>query len=312
MPGCWRYGAEKKTTSCSPCGHRYRGRYDAHTCRARDLSAGGVRIYVQFERWRGHGPKRRGVYVERLDSLAKNPRFTQRFAMHVGALCREMTNATVAQAERLHNSTVKALVRLCMQQQVARAGLPGRGRSGWTISPSGRGTTPASSSTISIAGGPSGSGGKGRTEANRDFFFATLGTQKTARIQFAAMDRWTPFRTSLTRHAPQAHVIFDKFHIVRHLGEALDAICRSEDRRLADRDSAIRCSPTARISLSTSAGPSPSCSRPTSDSTPPTYPKSPWASSETTSPRAGPAPSSRGGHSASRGSGSRPMRSSRQ
>jgi transposase len=94
--------------SCSPCGHRCRGRYDTRTCRARDLSAGGVRIYVQFERWRVHGPRRRGVYVERLDWLAKNPRFTQRFAMHVGALCREMTNATVAQAERLHNSTVRA------------------------------------------------------------------------------------------------------------------------------------------------------------------------------------------------------------
>lgn len=64
------------------------------------------------------------MFVERLDWLAKNPRFTQRFAMHVGALCREMTNSAVAKAERLHASTVKDLDTLYMQQQVARAGRP--------------------------------------------------------------------------------------------------------------------------------------------------------------------------------------------
>ena len=44
--------------------------------------------------------------------------------MHVGALYREMTNTTVAKAERLHDSTVKDLDRIYMQQQVARAALP--------------------------------------------------------------------------------------------------------------------------------------------------------------------------------------------
>jgi len=61
------------------------------------------------------------VFVERLDWLAKNSRFTQRFAMHVGARCREMTNMAVAKAERLHDSTVKDLGTIYMQQQVARA-----------------------------------------------------------------------------------------------------------------------------------------------------------------------------------------------
>ena len=32
-----------------------------------------------------------------MDWLAKNPRYTHRYAMHVGALCREMTNKTVAE-----------------------------------------------------------------------------------------------------------------------------------------------------------------------------------------------------------------------
>lgn len=37
----------------------------------------------------------------------------------------------------------------------------------------------------------------------------------------------------------QARAIFDKFHIVRRLGEALDAVRRSEDRYLAAKDRAF-------------------------------------------------------------------------
>src|SRR6266852_4719538 len=49
----------------------------------------------------------RAVCVERMDWLAKNPRYTARYALHVGALCREMTNQAVAVSERLHHRTVK-------------------------------------------------------------------------------------------------------------------------------------------------------------------------------------------------------------
>ena len=43
-------------------------------------------------------------------------------------------------------------------------------------------------------------------------------------------------RHSLARNAPQARVIFDKFHIMRHLGDALDEVRRREYRRLTAKD----------------------------------------------------------------------------
>ena len=49
------------------------------------------------------------MHVEHLDWLANNPRYTQRFAMQVGKLCRDMPNKAVAEMERLHHSTVKDL-----------------------------------------------------------------------------------------------------------------------------------------------------------------------------------------------------------
>jgi transposase len=179
------------------------------------------------------------VYVERLDWLAKNPRFTQRFVMHVGALCREMTNKAVAERERLHHSTVKDLDKLYMAKQVALAGPPRPRVIGVDEIAIRKGHNYRVVVSDLDRSRPIWVGGQGRTEADLDGFFATLGARKTARIELAAMDMWKPFRNSLKKNAPQARVVFDKFHIMRHLADALDEVRRSEYRRLAGKDRAF-------------------------------------------------------------------------
>jgi transposase len=69
-----------------------------------------------------------------------------------------------------------------------------------------------------------------------DQLYAWLGARKSSRIQLAVMDMWKPFRLATQAHAPQAAILFDKFHVMRPLGEALDAVRKSEYRRLAGRD----------------------------------------------------------------------------
>jgi transposase len=49
------------------------------------------------------------------------------------------------------------------------------------------------------------------------------------------MDMWKPFRNVTTEGAPKAAILFDKFHIMRHLGEALDEVRKSEYARLSGR-----------------------------------------------------------------------------
>ena len=66
------------------------------------------------------------MHVEHLDWLAKNPRYTQRFAIPVGKLCRDMPNKAVAEMGRLHHSTVKDLDKLYMQKQVDLVVFTGR------------------------------------------------------------------------------------------------------------------------------------------------------------------------------------------
>jgi transposase len=79
-------------------------------------------------------------------------------------------------------------------------------------------------------------GGEGRKEVDLDRFFAELGPKKSARIELAVMTMWRAFRNSLRCNAPQARIIFDKFHIMRHLSDTLDEVRRSEYWRLSGKD----------------------------------------------------------------------------
>jgi transposase len=43
------------------------------------------------------------------------------------------------------------------------------------------------------------------------------------------------FRNATNAHAPQAAILFDKFHVIRHLGDALDQVRKSEYARVSGK-----------------------------------------------------------------------------
>src|SRR5229473_888488 len=79
-------------------------------------------------------------------------------------------------------------------------------------------------------------GGTDRSEASMAAFYDWLGPKKSRKIKLAVMDMWKPFRNVTKDKAPQAAILFDKFHIIRHLGEALDKVRKAEYARLSGRD----------------------------------------------------------------------------
>ena len=87
-----------------------------------------------------------------------------------------------------------------------------------------------------IRGRPIWFGGEDRSEQSMALFYDWLGAKKTKGIRLAVMDMWKPFRNVTNERAPQAAILFDKFHIMRHLGKALDEVRKSEYRRLSGRD----------------------------------------------------------------------------
>jgi len=68
-----------------------------------------------------------------------------------------------------------------------------------------------------------------------DMFYEWLGQRKSSKIRLAVMDMWKAFEESARANIPQAAILYDKFHVVKHLGEALDTIRKQEYTRLAGR-----------------------------------------------------------------------------
>ncbi len=73
-----------------------------------------------------------------------------------------------------------------------------------------------------------------RTAESLDAFWPTCTPAQLASIEAVAMDMWEPYVQSVSTHVPQgaAKIVFDKFHIVKHLHEAVDKVRRTEHRLL--------------------------------------------------------------------------------
>lgn len=173
---------------------------------------------------------------ERLDFLADNPRYTKRFAFYVGKRCRSSTIKDIAEELALEWHTVKELEKQYMREQLRRAGTPGPKVIGIDEVSIRKGHTYRIVVSDLVRQRPIWFGGKDRSEASLDEFFTWLGPKKSAGIRLAVMDMWKAFRNSTQRHAPQASILFDKFHILRHLGDALDKVRKAEYARLSGKD----------------------------------------------------------------------------
>ncbi|MBZ0095192.1 MAG: ISL3 family transposase [Sulfuricella sp.] len=214
----------------------YSGWYDRKTRRVRDLSCGDTRVYLDIEIRRVHCRRCGKVKREKLDFLADNPLYTKRFAWFVGRRCRQSTVQDVAKELNLDWHTVKELDKQYMRIQLARAGTPGPKVIGIDEISIRKGHSYRIVVSDLIRGRPIWFGGADRSEASMNQFYEWLGQKKSAGIRLAVMDMWKPFRNATSKSAPQAAILFDKFHVMRHLGEALDQVRRAEYARLEGKE----------------------------------------------------------------------------
>lgn len=170
--------------------------------------------------------------MEKLPFLADSPFYTKRFAFYIGKRCSTSTVKDIADEFYLDRKTVKELEMQYMREKLLHAGKPRPKVIGID--------------EISIRKGhiyrivvsdlekrrPIWFGGEDRSKESMDLFYEWLGPAKTKHIRLAVMDMWKPFEKSTHEKAPQAAILYDKFHVIRHLNEALDKIRKSEYARL--------------------------------------------------------------------------------
>jgi transposase len=194
-----------------------------------------MRIYLDFEVRRVECRSCGKVKRERLEFLADNPFYTKRFAYYVGRRCRSTTIKDIVEELKLDWHAVKELDKQYMAAQLAKAGRPGPKVIGIDeISIKKRHTYRIVVSDL-IRGRPIWFGGPDRSEASMSEFYVWLGANQRRRIRLAVMDMWKPFRNATQDHAPQAAILFDKFHVLRHLGQALDTVRKREYARLTGK-----------------------------------------------------------------------------
>jgi len=177
------------------------------------------------------------VKRETLSLSAKSARFTQRFEDRIGELCREMTIKRVAELNNLSWDQVWRMEKCCMRRVLEHH-------------PPSKQLRAIGIDEVSIRKGhthavvvadldqkrPIWLGGQGRSEQDLALFFDAMGTERCTAIELAVMDMWKPFRKATLKSAPRAHIVYDKFHIMRHLANALDQVRRSEYKRVNEKD----------------------------------------------------------------------------
>ena len=72
----------------------------------------------------------------------------------------------------------------------------------------------------------------GRKEESLDQYYEHIGKDASSGISSVSMDMWDPYIASTKQHVDSAHskIVYDKFHIMKRMNMALDAVRRDETK----------------------------------------------------------------------------------
>lgn len=222
---------------CTGCAQVVETGYDSEEQEVHHLSLWQHLTFLRFKRFRVNCP-RCGVRTEELDFVAlRGPRVTKHLFAQVAELCKVMTNKAVAVFTGLHRHTVKSIDKQSLKDIQANRPLDGitvlgadeisvgKGQQYWTM--------------ISALEGPRGpellNVVEGRKEKHLKRFWKWFGKRRAKLITHAVIDMWKPFRNSFKAHCPNVEIIYDKFHVIRHLLEALNKVRKAELKKAASR-----------------------------------------------------------------------------
>jgi transposase len=222
---------------CGGCGQRVRAGYDRTEEEVQHLTWWAHLTFLRFQRYRVHCPQC-GIRTEALECVeTRGPRVTKPLAALVAELCKVMTNQAVAVFQTLHRHTVKAIDKQALQKIQAARPLDGITVLGADEIAVGQGQTYWS--MISALEGPRGpellNVVPGRKEKDLKKFWRGFGAKRATRVTHAVMDMWKPYHNSFTAHCPGVQIIYDKFHVIRHLLDALNTVRKAELGKAAGR-----------------------------------------------------------------------------
>ena len=194
-----------------------------------------MKVYLEIEIRRSKCKINGVVRQEQLEWLSETSGYTKRFAYYVGRRCEKSTIKDVAKELMLDWKTVKNLEKEYLKAKLKKAG---------PIDPEIIGID-----EVSIRKGheyrivvsdlirkrPIWFGGIDRSKDSLDIFYQSLNCLQRKKIRLVVMDMWKAFEKSTKENIPDAAILYDKFHVIRHLNEALDKVRRLEYKRVNEK-----------------------------------------------------------------------------
>lgn len=224
-----------RVARCSDCRkkvHRIHDHYKARTWRHLDM--GGHKTILRYDTRRVDCP-RCGVRVEEIPWAATGSNFTYDFEHHLAYLTQKLDKTSVSKLMRVAWRTVGDVVlrvvgrkkpydlldglthigvdELCFRhnhQFITIVTDHKRGRVVWV--------------------------GPGKNAEALGRFFQELGDKRSSKLAVVTLDMSAAYIKAVTAAAPQAQLIFDRFHVQRLIHDAVDEVRRAQVRETADSD----------------------------------------------------------------------------
>jgi transposase len=212
--------------TCSGCGVGCSSIVDVHERVVRDLPWGAWKVWLVLEVHRVRC-RRCGVRSERFDFVEGKHPYTRRFAAAVARDAEDAAVRRVALKWGLSPQTVARIDKRALQAwQAGRRRRPlrqmGVDELYWKV---GECLTIVSDLELGepIWAAP------GRKKETLDRFFAeALPPARRRAVRAVCVDMYQPFQLSLREHLPGAVIVFDKFHVMKHVQAAVDETRRAE------------------------------------------------------------------------------------
>jgi transposase len=180
-------------------------------------------VEVPRVRWR-----RCGVRTERLPFAEGKTQSTTRLARAVAQECEAAPVSRVATKWGLAPQTVRRLDKRVLRQWAAGRPRPPLRYLGVDEIYLGRRDKFLTVVSDLELGEPLWVGRERKRETLDRFFAEALPPPRRRAIRAVCVDMWEPFTQSLRQHLPQARIVYDKFHILRHVNDAVDDTRRAE------------------------------------------------------------------------------------
>lgn len=215
---------------CARCGEVLTGKITRNTRRWRHLDAVSQRCYIEYAIREGYCSKH-GRRVEAVPWAAPAARHTHDFDRQVAALVQVADRTAIARVFRISWRTTGRIIKRVVDKELPKDLLRGltaiavdetshkRGHRYLTIV-----YCLTSARVVWI--------GKGKSAAVLGQFFEKLGKSRARKLEVIAMDMSGAYKKAVEKWAPNADIVYDRFHVVKLLLEAVDEVRREICREL--------------------------------------------------------------------------------